>query len=83
MKNNKSKMLEDYGFIREAMGHIQHYYIDADDYREALEKMSREYGLEYNHEEDIMFYSGEDTDKTYYWECKLLEHLWKQLTEEE
>ena len=38
--------------------------------------MGKKYHIEYNQEEDVQFYSGEDpVDKTYYLECRLLDFL--------
>lgn len=67
-------LVADYGNIRYCMG--QAYELETNDYEKMLMQIGEKYGIEYNHKEDMDFYSGEDPiDKTYYMECKLLEHI--------
>lgn len=71
---NIRTLLADYGNLRYLIGKTEEGEIG--NYEEMLISMGKKYHIEYNQEEDVQFYSGEDPiDKTYYLECRLLDFL--------
>ena len=75
-KPNIKTLLADYGNLRYCMG--RNISEPHEEYEKTLIGMGEKYGIEYDYKEDVQFYSGIDPiDKTYYLECKLLEHISK------
>lgn len=71
---NIKTLLADYGNLRYLMG--KHISEPVDGYEKTLIEMGRKYKIEYDYQDDVEFYSGEDpVDKTYYLECRLLDLL--------